>query len=72
MKIYRNIFFHTSIIQKGHGTVDVNYYGKLYANATHLKDFKKLYDDTKDLYIVCGSCASKKYRNFIKVNNKLS
>lgn len=67
-RIYRNVFFKKSIIQNGQGTVDVMYYGQLYANANSITNFRKMYDKNLDLFVPCSTCALKKYRNFIKVS----
>lgn len=65
MKIYRNIYFHNNIpVCKG---LEIIYYsGKLVPNASKSKSFLQEYDASKDLYIPCGDCASRKYSNFIK------
>ena len=67
-KKYRNIFFKKSIIQNGRGTVDVLYYGQMYANADSMKNFRQMYDKSLDLLVPCSMCAMKKYRKFIKVS----
>ena len=58
-----------NIILHGKGTLNVQYYGNIYGNALLMKNFKSLYDSSKDLYIGCGNCAKKQYKNFIKVKN---
>ena len=65
MKIYRNIFFHNKIPSL-RGTDVVYYTGKLVVNASKSKSFLTEYDSKLDLYIPCGSCAAKKYSQFIK------
>lgn len=66
-KTYRNIYFYGSSIKQGSGNVDVYYSGSIFNNAKFIKNFDQKFDNSKDLYIVCGDCASKKYRKFIKV-----
>jgi len=65
--VYRNIYFEGSAITKFNGSIDVYYRGSIFNNARHIKDFDKIYDSGKDLYIICGSCAAKKYRRLIKI-----
>lgn len=65
-KIYRNIYFYGSAIKSGNGSLDVYYSGSIFNNAKYIKNFDQKFDETKDLYIVCGDCASKKYGKFIK------
>lgn len=67
MKTYRNIYFYGSSITQGNGHIDVFYSGFIFNNAKQIKNFSDTYDETKDLLIVCGSCAAKKYGKFIKV-----
>lgn len=57
MKIYRNIYFNGSSMKSGNGNIDVYYSGHMYNNAKFIKDFETKYDPTKDLYIICNSCA---------------
>lgn len=64
---YRHIFFDKGVIRNLNGTEIVKYTGNLYTGARKMRDFLKLYDGGKDLYIVCESCAAKKYREFVKV-----
>lgn len=64
---YRNIFFDGGVIRNLNGSVIVKYTGNLYTGARKMKDFVRLYDADKDLYIVCQTCATKKYREFVKV-----
>lgn len=66
-KIYRNIYFQGNSISSGKGDIVVYYTGLIFNNARFIKDFKLKYDPTKDLYIICNSCASKKYGKFIKI-----
>ena len=66
--VYRNIYFKGSIMTKGKGSTDVYYSGHLFSNAKSIKDFASKYDKSQDLYIDCSDCASRNYRNFIKVN----
>jgi hypothetical protein len=70
-KVYRNIYFSTKLIKNGNGNLDVYYYGRMFANASVIKDFTKQYKPELDLLISCKDCASKKYRNFIKVSKTL-
>ena len=67
-KKYRNVFFKKNIIQNGRGTVDVRYYGQMYANSDSIKNFRQMYDKSVDLIVPCSICALKKYRRFIKVS----
>lgn len=67
-KTYRNIYFYGSSMKEGSGYIDVYYTGSIFNNAKYITNFEQKYDDTKDLYIICNDCASKKYRKFIKVN----
>jgi len=66
-KVYRNIYFQGSSISSGKGNIVVYYYGMIFNNAKFIKDFKLKYDQSKDLYITCSSCAAKKYGKFIKI-----
>lgn len=70
-KVYRNIYFSTKIIKNGNGNIDVQYYGRMFSNASCIKDFNRQYKPELDLLISCTDCASKKYRNFIKVTKTL-
>lgn len=63
---YRNIFFHTTIPHcTGH--ILVKYSGIMYTNAKQIKNLNDIYNPTQDLYVTCGSCAAKKYKQFLKV-----
>lgn len=64
-KIYRNIII-TGSHPTFRGKEDVYYCGNLITNAQFIKNLK--IDQDQDLVIVCGTCAAKKYRNFIKVS----
>ena len=70
MKTYRNIYFYTKKPNQTSGNIDVYYYGHIFQNAKYIKNFKQNFDATLDLKIECDSCASKKYRNFIKVKKE--
>ena len=65
--IYRNVFFKKKIIQKGIGSEIARFYGQLYGECDSLKNFRQMYDKSKDLYIPCTDCAANKYGSFIKV-----
>ena len=65
--VYRNVFFKKKIIQKGIGSEIVRFYGQLYVECDSLKNFRQMYDKSKDLYIPCTDCAANKYGSFIKV-----
>lgn len=65
---YRNIFFKKKIIHSGNGTLDVFYTGHIYGNCDTLKDFRSMYDKSKDLYVPCTDCAANKYRKFIRIS----
>ena len=65
-KIYRDVYIYTSMPSFNLNGDIVYYYGTLYTNAKNLKNNN--YNSELDLMIVCNTCASKKYSNFIKVN----
>lgn len=66
-KIYRNIFVQdNSLPNKGLNTA--YYSGQLYFNAAIIKNINELYNKDLDLYITCNECASKKYKQFTKIN----
>lgn len=69
-KVYRHIFFKKNILQNGTGTVNVSYTGNIYANCDRMKNFSSLFDRNRDLLITCNDCASRKYKNFIKIEKK--
>lgn len=63
---YRNIFFQKEVPILTGDTI-VEYYGRLVPNAENCKSFFKDYDPQMDLYLPCGKCAKKKYKQFIKI-----
>lgn len=66
-RVYRDVYFKNNIIHSGNGSVTVRYYGHLYSNCETMKDFRKNFDSTKDLFVACNDCASHKYAAFVKV-----
>ena len=65
-KVYRDVYIYTNMPSLNLYGDKVYYYGTLYTNAKNLKHSN--YNSTLDLMIVCNTCASKKYSNFIKVS----
>lgn len=68
--VYRNIFFKKNILQNCSGKTDVYYTGSMYPNCDSMKNFGIKFDRNKDLLILCNDCASRKYRKFIKIEDK--
>ena len=66
----RHIFFLSNGFKSGNGTLNIEYTGRIYYNAVHLKDFKSMYNPAQDLLIDCTQCAKKKYGKFIKIQTK--
>ena len=67
MKVYRNIYFYGSrILTSGKGTIDIQYTGQIFNNATNINNFEQAFDSEQDLLITCDSCATKKYRSILK------
>lgn len=67
--IYRDIYFDKGIVTNMNGSEIVKYTGHVYTNARTMPSFLSKFDRSKDLYVICSSCARKKYKAFVKATN---
>lgn len=68
--MYRDIYFDKGIVTNMNGQDIVYYTGHIYSNARTMSGFLGKFDRSKDLYVICSSCAKRKYKAFVKTTNK--